>query len=87
MQRRVLLQRGGGRGECERMRRSDGMQRYELRRMRGGMSSGVILPCGLVAADAMRCRAVLWGGWAVAGKRALRCRVLLWERGGLEREA
>ena len=87
VQRRLLLQRGGGGGECERMRRTDGVQRHELRRMRGDVSGGVILPCGIGAADAMRRWAVLRDRRAVAGERALRRRVLLRERGGLEREA
>ena len=55
--------------------------------MRGRVSCGVVLPCGVCAADAMRCWTVLRYRGAVAGQRALRRRVLLRERGGLEREA
>ena len=87
VQRGLLLQRGLGGGECERVRRAYCVQRDELRRMRRGVSCGVVLPGGVCAADALWGRAVLWDGRTVAGQRALRRRVLLRERGGLEREA
>ena len=87
LQQGLLLQRGLCGGERERVRRAYGVQRVELRGLRGRVSCGGVLSGGVSAADAVRGRAVLRDAGAVAGERAVRRRVLLWERRGLEREA
>ena len=87
LQRGLLLQRGLCGGERERVRRAYGVQRVELRGLRGRVSCGGVLSGGVSAADAVRGRAVLRDAGAVAGERAVRRRVLLWQRRGLEREA
>ena len=87
VQRGLLLQRGLSGGERERVRCARGVQRDELRIMRGRVSCGVVLPFGVGAADALRCGAVLRDSGAVAGERAVRRRVLLREWWGLERAA
>ena len=87
VQRGLLLQRGLSGGQRERVRCASGVQRDELRRMRGRVSCGVVLSFGVGAADALRGGAVLRDSGAVAGERAVRRRVLLRECRGLERAA
>lgn len=87
LQRGVLLQRGERGGERERVRRAYGVQRVELRGVRGSVSGGVVLSCGVGGAEAVWCGGVLRVGGALAGERALRCGVLLQGGGGLERAA